>query len=92
VLAGFDRDLQLGADAVGGRDQDRVVVARRLQIEERSESAEARIAAGARRGLGERLDRLDQRIAGIDIDPGIAIGQAVARGPACDDILPGSGL
>ena len=31
--------------------------------------------------LRERLDRLDQRIAGIDVHPGLAVGQA-ARGEA----------
>ena len=31
VLAGVDRELELGADAVGGRDQDRIAVAGRLR-------------------------------------------------------------
>ncbi len=49
-----------------------------LGVEEGAESAQAGIAASARRGLRKRLDRLDQRIAGIDIHAGIAIGEAVS--------------
>ena len=48
VLAGVDGELELGADAVGGGDQHRVGVARRLEVEERAEAAEARDDAGAR--------------------------------------------
>jgi hypothetical protein len=33
VLAGLDGDFELGADAVGGRDQQRVAQAGRLQVE-----------------------------------------------------------
>ena len=40
VLAALDGDLQLGADAVGRRDQDRVAKAGRLQVEQRAEAAE----------------------------------------------------
>ena len=80
VQAGLDRELQLGADAVGGGDQDRVGEAGRLQVEQRAEAAQAAQHAGPRGGARQRLDRLDQRIAGIDIDAGRAIGQAIALG------------
>src|SRR5215469_17450611 len=73
VPAGEDGELELGADAVGSGDQDGVAVARGFQIEERAETAQSGVAAGARGRLGERLDRLHQRIAGIDIDAGVAI-------------------
>ena len=73
MASGGDGDLELGADTVGGGDQDRVLEAGRLQIEQRAEAAEAGLGAGPRRRLGERLDRLDQGVAGIDIDPGIAV-------------------
>ena len=72
-----DGDLELGADAVGRRHQDRILVARRLEIEERAEAAEPRLRSRARRRLGKRLDRLDQRIAGIDVDAGIAVASAL---------------
>ena len=51
VLAGLDGDLQLGADAVGGGDQQRVVVAGGLQVEQGAEAAQTRIGAGPRRGF-----------------------------------------
>ena len=46
-MPGLDRDLDLGADAVGGRDQHRVLEARRLQIEQAAETAD--LGIGARR-------------------------------------------
>ena len=74
VAAGLDGDLELGADAVVGGDQDRVLVAGRLEVEEAAEAAE--VGAGPRpaRRLHQRLDGLDQRIAGIDVDAGITVG------------------
>ena len=63
VEAGLDGDLQLGADAVGGGDQQRVVVAGRLQVEQRAEAAQRRLRARPAGGLGQRLDRLDQGVA-----------------------------
>ena len=47
VPAGLDGDLQLGADAVVGGDQDRVLEAGPLEIEQRAEAAE--VGIGARR-------------------------------------------
>ena len=45
----IDRELELGADAVVGRNQQRVGIARRLRIEEPAEAADlgvrARVAA-----------------------------------------------
>ncbi len=43
MAAGFDGDLQLGAHAVGGGDQQRVGVAGRLQVEQRPEAAQGRL-------------------------------------------------
>ncbi len=74
---GVDRDPQLGADAVGGGDQDRIAVARRLQIEEPAEPAETRDHPGPVGRLGRRLDPLDERVPGIDVDTGILVGQGV---------------
>ena len=47
MQAGLDRDLDLGADAVGGRDQDRVLEAGRLEVEQSAEAAD--FGVGARR-------------------------------------------
>ena len=75
VQAGVDRDLELGADAVVGGDQDRVLEAGALQIEQRAEAAEVGVRARPAGRAGERLDGADERIAGIDIDPGITVGE-----------------
>ena len=80
VPPGLDGEHQLGADAVGGGDQDRVAEAGRLEVEQRAEAAEAAHRAGPVGGAGERLDALDQRVAGLDVDAGVAIGQAVGAG------------
>ena len=45
VPAGVDGDLELGADAVGGGDQDRVLEARGLEVEQRAEAAELGVGA-----------------------------------------------
>ena len=74
VLAGIDGDLQLGADPVIGGDQDRVLEASPLQVEQGPEAAEVDIRAGTPRGAGQRLDGLHQGVAGIDVDTGIAVG------------------
>ncbi len=70
----LDGDLELGAHAIVGRDQDRVLEAGPLQVEQRAEAAEIGIRAGPPRCLGERLDGLHQRVAGIDIDAALAVG------------------
>jgi hypothetical protein len=74
VLARGDGDLELRADAVGRRNQDRVLESRRLQVEERAEAAEPGARAPPRRRARERLDRFDQRIPGVDIDAGGTVG------------------
>ncbi len=72
VPAVLERELELGADAVGAGDQHRLAVALR-DLEQRAEAADAREHLGAQRALGERLDALDQRIAGIDVHAGVAV-------------------
>src|SRR6185312_12985808 len=81
VTAGVLRDLQLGADAVRGRNQNRIGEARRLQVEERAETAEARRRAGAGSGARQRLDRFDQGVARVDIDAGrpVVLARILAR-------------
>jgi len=77
MAAGGDGDLQLGADPVGRGDQQGIAVAELSQVEERAEAAEAGGAAAPRGRPGERLDRLDQRVAGVDVDTGLSVGLAV---------------
>jgi len=86
VPPGGNRDLELGADPVGGGDEDRILEPRSLEIEERAETAEARVAAAPRRRLRQRLYRLDERRAGIDVDAGFAI--AIPAVPVGEFLAP----
>ena len=83
VHAGFDRDLDLGADAVGGGDQHRILEARALEIEQSAEAADLGVGAGPRRRLHQRLDQLHHAVAGIDIDAGLRIGEALFAHGLC---------
>jgi hypothetical protein len=75
VQTGLDGELELGADAVGGGDQDRILEAAGLQIEQTAEAANRTKHALALGRFGKGSDRLHQSIAGVDIDARIAIGQ-----------------
>ena len=74
--AGLDRDLDLGADAVGGGDQHRVLEARALEVEQAAEAADLGIGARPRGRAHQRLDQLHHAVAGVDIDAGLRIGEA----------------
>ena len=79
---GLDRDTQFGADAIRGRNQDRIVKSGGPQVEQGAKSAQPAHDTRAPRGAGERLDRLHQGIARVDVHPSGAIGQVlVRRGP-----------
>jgi hypothetical protein len=69
----LDGDLELGADAIRGGDQQRVAEAGGLRVEEGAETAEQRRRSSAGSGFGQRLDGFDQRVACIDIDAGITV-------------------
>jgi hypothetical protein len=86
VLAPGDRQLELGADSVGRGDEDGIAITCGLRIEEGAEAAESSGRPAARGCARQRLDRLDQRIAGIDVDPGGFVGEAVYG------VLPGDAL
>ena len=76
-----ERELELGADAVGAGDQHRLAEAL-ADLDQRAEAADAGEHLGAQRALGERLDALDQRVAGVDVDAGVAVGKACEAGGA----------
>ena len=78
VEAALDRDLDLGADAVVGRDQDRVDKPRRLEIEQPAESAKLRARPGTARGPGEGADSIHDPIADIDVDPRLGVGERLS--------------
>ena len=88
MQAGLDRDLDLGADAVGGGDQDRVLEAGRLEVEQAAEAADLGVGAGPRGGAHHRLDQIDQPVARVDIDARIGVSEPVlavghAQFPVC---------
>ena len=74
---GLDRDLDLGADAIGRRDQHRILETGGLEVEQAAESADFGVGAGARGGAHHRLDQVDQAIAGVDIDARIRVSEPV---------------
>ena len=78
--SGINGDAQLGADAVSCSHQNRVGEARRLQIKQRAEATQARHRAGAVGTFCGRFDPFDQRVACININACIGIGQAVLFG------------
>ena len=77
VDAGVDRDLDLGADAVVRRDQHRVLETCALEIEQSAEAADLGVRARPRGRLHQRLDQIHHAVAGVDIDAGLRIGQAL---------------
>ena len=79
VAAGVDREPQLGADAVGAGDEHRAAVAGR-QLDQGAETADAGEHLGALRAAHERLDALDEFVAGVDVDARVAVGDAMAFG------------
>jgi len=86
-MLGVDGDLQLGADAVGGGDQQRILEAGGLGVEKGAETAERGVRARARGGAGQGRDGFDQGIAGIDVDARVLVSPVAngtpARGSCC---------
>ena len=80
MAAGLDRELDLGADAVGGRDQHRIGKARALEVEQAAEAADLGVRAEPPGRADQRLDQLHHAVAGIDIDAGLGVGEAVPTG------------
>jgi hypothetical protein len=83
VNAGLDGDFQLGADAIRGGDEHGIGKPGGFQVEQRAKAAQPADDAGAGRRLGQRLDRLDQRIPRLDINPGIPVCHAGHISPQC---------
>ena len=80
VDARVDGDLELGADAVIGRDEQRIGIAGRLQVEYPAEPADIGIGARPARCLDERLDQVDEPVAGVNVDTRIGIAERVGGG------------
>ncbi len=74
MLVQMESQLELGAHAVGARHQNRLLVFL-ADLEQGAETADAAYHAITEGALGKRLDRLDQGIARVDVDPGVAVGE-----------------
>ncbi len=75
VPVGADRELEFGADAVGGGHQQGIAEIRALEVEHAAEAADLAVGARSRGRAREWLDQIDQPIAGIDIDSCVAVAQ-----------------
>lgn len=83
VPAGFGRDRELGAHAVGGGDEDRVQVTRRPEVEQTAETADAPFRSRPSRALRQRPNALDDLRADIDVDASVPVtGPVNLAGPA----------
>ena len=77
VNSGIDRDLELGADTVIGGDQQRIVIAGSLRVEDAAEAADVGIRARPAGRLDEWLDHVDETVAGVDIDACVGVAEGV---------------
>ena len=74
VAPGIDGEPQLGADPVGSRHQHRFSVAVERHLDQRAEAADAAQHLAPHGAAHAGLDPLDQFLARIDVDAGVAIG------------------
>jgi len=74
VAVELECEFELGADAVGAGNQHRFAVLAGNPAQ-RAETADTGEHFGPHGFPGKRLDVLHERVAGVDIDTGIAIGQ-----------------
>ena len=72
------RELELRADAIGSGDQHRFAEPL-ADLDQPAEAADAGEHFRAHRSLGEWLDPFDERIAGVDVDAGVAIRKGHGR-------------
>jgi hypothetical protein len=87
VAARRDRHLELGADAVRGGDEDRILEPGRARVEKAAEAAKRGVRAGARCRPGQRLYCLDQPVPGIDVYACVAVCKAGFGGVAGYGVL-----
>ncbi len=77
-MSGVDCDLEFGADAVGRSDQHRIAIPGGFQVKQSAEAAQIGVGASAPRLFRQRCDALDKRVAGLDIDAGIFVGETIS--------------
>ena len=82
VASAVDGDLELGAHAIIGGDQDRVLETARFEVEQAAEAAQIGLRTRPPRRFDQRLDGLYQRVARVDIHSGIAVGNGAVASRA----------
>ena len=80
MLVASNGDFKLGPNTISGCHQNRVRKPRRLKIKQATKTAKLSISAGAHGGAGQRANRLHQRVACVDIDSSVSVGQALWGG------------
>ena len=82
MAAMVDRELELRAHAIIGRDQQWISKARRLEVEKAAKAAQFGICTGTAGGLGQGSDGAHQRIAGGDVNAslGVAVRFGIGHG------------
>ncbi len=80
MYPGFHGQLELGADAVGAGDQDRLSIAIQRQFKQGTEAAQPAKHTGAPRSGNRRLDAIDQAVSRVDIHAGVPVAEAGATG------------
>ena len=79
VLTAIDRDFEFRPDAVIRRNENGVAKTGPFQIEKTAEASEVHIGSRSARRLRKRLDRRNECVTGIDIDPCFRIGDGLLR-------------
>jgi transposase-like protein len=82
VHAELEGDLELGAHAVGGADQDGVLPALQVEPEERAEAADAAQHIAVKGLLRQVLDALLGAVAAGDVHAGVGVGHGGVIGNA----------
>ena len=70
MTRGLDRNLDLGADAVGRRDKNRIDKTGSFQIEQPTKAADFGSGAGTRGCAHQWFDQVHHAVAGINVDTG----------------------
>ena len=73
MLVQFQRQLELGANAVRSRDQHRLPVAIQRQFKQGAKTAQPAQHTRPEGAFGVRLDAIHQPVTGINVYPGVAV-------------------
>jgi hypothetical protein len=76
VYSCVDRDAEFCADAVRATDEQRIGVARRLEVKDAAKSAEFGVGARTTRRTHVWFDHFDKRVSRIDRDACLCVGEA----------------